>query len=320
MTADTARTARYRPTQFASAVLLAIVVVALAETAARVFVRSAGRYWQYSTVAVAAKFEKLREEVAAGATPEVLVVGDSTALVGVDPAVLREITGMSAYNFAWAGGFALAFRDCVLPIIEQATVAPKVVVASFLPNAFADVPGTMLHFETPMRSSAACRDIRGDSDLGNRLALRRVMFSWSVVREKIDESVREGRPALTGFEPVAGACRTANCVMGQGPPLLFPGASPHVTPQRFAVLRRLTKWGKDRGFRVVIVVPPRLRRTPYDAEYVALLRELPTGTSVIDYFRPEFLEERHFYNAQHLNSEGARVFSSRLAETIRNVR
>jgi hypothetical protein len=308
---ETLRLAGPRPANFARALLVAAVCVLAAEGAARVVVRPYGRYPDYWDVGSAQKFEPYRQAAARGAAPGIVVVGDSTAARDIDPRVIGRMAGTDGYSLAWPGGFALAFRDCILPMLAEGSGAPKVVIAAFSPGAFIDDPESV-QLETPLRSSVACRALRGDWHPTTALALTRIKWVWDSARSA-RATYADKQADEAGFMPLEGtipapAVREAD----EHPRVWRP-----IARERFDALRALARLAVARRFRLVIVVPPMGRPSPYDADYLAALRTLPADTvRTLDYRHPPFLATDDYYDDMHLNRQGAEKLSRHLAEDL----
>jgi hypothetical protein len=88
---------------------------------------------------------------------------------------------------------------------------------------------------------------------------------------------------------------------------------------RVRVMEELAALARDRGIRLIVILPPRLDPRPsrvrLEAAYLAQLRTLDDVT-VLDYRDLPFLWRRHFFDNGHLNRAGARLLSARLAADL----
>jgi hypothetical protein len=306
---ETLRLSGPRPANFARALLVAVVSVIAAEEVARVVVKPYGRYPDYWDTASAQKFEPYRRAVERGAAPGIVIVGDSTAARDLDPRVIGQMAGTDGYSLAWPGAFALALRDCVLPMLAEGSRPPGTVIAAFSPGAFVDDPQS-IQLEAPLRSSVACRTLRGDWHPTTMLALTRLKWVWDSARGAglyVDKRIDEA-----GFMPLEGMIPTPAVRESAVRPVWRP-----IMRERFDALRALARLAGAQRFRLIIVVPPMERPGPYDADYLAALQTLPADTvRVLDYRQPPFLAPDDFYDAMHLNRQGAEKLSRRLAEDL----
>ena len=93
-----------------------------------------------------------------------------------------------------------------------------------------------------------------------------------------------------------------------------------LSEERLAVLWQLAAAGARRGFRLVVLVPPRYgpwRDPDFDA-YLGELRRLEReiGVAVLDFSTVPALEREHFYDTGHLDVDGAAIFSRELAGAL----
>jgi hypothetical protein len=83
-------------------------------------------------------------------------------------------------------------------------------------------------------------------------------------------------------------------------------------------MRDLAHVAHARGFDLVVVLPPRIHPTPsrlrIEAEYMAYVARL--GVPVMDYRDLPFLSDKHYFDASHLNRDGAHMLSRRLASDL----
>ena len=69
---------------------------------------------------------------------QILVYGDSTAMVGLDPAVLQERTGLSACNIAEFAGMTFVNKTLLLDMFLRHNPRPRFIVFMFAPDNMAD--------------------------------------------------------------------------------------------------------------------------------------------------------------------------------------
>jgi hypothetical protein len=288
-------------------VVLAICLLAVAELGARSALTPIGAYWEYWTPRAAAKFERYRADVRRGTPPRLLAVGDSTGASDIEPAALADAAGVdTAFNLAWPANFPMAFRESTLPLLRS-DAAPDVVVASFSPTGFLSSP-RVERFEEAILSSPYVRALRGERQAADYSYLARLRPALPF-RGSWWTGNGLPQPANGGFMPLTGADAAPDVGEEERP----------FERERFAVLEALREAGRQHGFEVVVVVPPRRDpsavREGAEATYLSRLRQ--GGFTYLDFREPSFLQPAHFYDGGHLNRDGARIYSARLGEALR---
>jgi hypothetical protein len=74
----------------------------------------------------------------------VLIYGDSSALVGVDPAIVRQRTGLTVCNIAELAGMTVVNKTLVLDLFLQRNPRPRFLVLLFAPENFS-IPSNWDH-------------------------------------------------------------------------------------------------------------------------------------------------------------------------------
>jgi len=86
------------------------------------------------------------------------------------------------------------------------------------------------------------------------------------------------------------------------------------------VVRKLAELAKRRKFELILIIPPRCSdaRQQIEEQYLLKVRQLlrPFGVPVLDCRRLESLSNEHFFDADHLNAQGAAIFSKEVAELL----
>lgn len=291
---------------------LALAIVAVLEGGARVELEPVGRNWEYWNVEAAVKFEGYRNRIERGDIPGILVVGDSTGAADIDPTVIAEQVprGADAYNLAWPGNFAFAFRCNTVPLLTGGHPVPKLIIASFDPARFVD-NDHVRQAEGAILACPYCRHQRGEWLLADYVYLARVPASMPFKERAKSKQIEQG--ALNkGFMPLDG--------VGDGDAIH--GAAEvtwEVFSSRFSPILDLAGVATT----LVVVIPPRQPPSEFrirmEEMYIRKLKEAATNArlTVLDWRAPTFLEKRHFVDANHLNREGAALFSQQLAMAIR---
>jgi hypothetical protein len=312
---DTLRLNGRAPAGFFRAALLALALSIAAEGTARMVIPAEGPRDEYWSRGAAVKFETYRERANAGRTPAVLVVGDSTAARDFDPVAIAESTGLDAYNLAWPGNFPLAFRCTTIPLLASASNVPRVVVASFTPNGFSDTE-RIQRFEAGIVTSDICRRAAGDRIPADFIRL--TLLGRTLARG--DSKEPDMTATELGFMPLEGRSQEASRREDRARREKDDVRS--ITAERFEVVRELGRIARERGFTLVVVVPPvapKERDGNVYAEYTRALGQASAdlGFTVIDWRHPEGYGRESFYDSVHLNAEAARRFSLELGRVVR---
>jgi hypothetical protein len=318
-----------RPAGLFAAPLIALALLLLAEGGARLLLANQDRSWEYWDASAADKFEGYRREALAGAPPDVLVVGDSSAARDIDPGALLSglPAGMRAYNLGWPANFPVAFRCTTLPLLAAGYAAPKLVVASLSVKSFVDDPRG-LRLEEGVLSSYFCRRQNGELSLSDRIYLTRLRHFLSFLFPlRPEEILADGFMPLREPKKAAGAARAPREPAGRQPAAAAEAQTEEgalgLAPERLEVIYELGRLARARGFALIVVIPPRwglAAGSPLDrltADYREALEEAAgeLGFTVLDMSRAPFLSEEHFYDGGHLLAEGAAVFSKEIAKT-----
>ncbi|GIW96575.1 MAG: hypothetical protein KatS3mg110_4616 [Pirellulaceae bacterium] len=298
---------------------MATAVFATAELAARFFCGPYQRLWAYWTPEAGANLEAFRQHVQNGGRLDLLVVGDSTAQSNFSYEVFRNgLQGPSeVWNIGTPGAFAEASRWTLLPLLGACECRPRVLVTSFLPEAFSEAPAVR-YLEARILESPAGRMARGKSHLGKYLALARL---WPVLR--VWKAEREGKVAAV-IQQRGFLARQRVVDLLREPP--ESGAYYPLVLERLRLLDRLAAWAQANHVQLIVVIPPRLHPSAharqYEEAYRRYLEQLSRSFPLVlldttGYSWPV----EQFADRNHLNAEGAARLSSllvrRLAQTPR---
>lgn len=284
------------------------------EGAARVTLDPVERYWEYWTVEAAIKFEGYRSRIRSGDVPDILVVGDSTGAADIDPMVLSKVVSANtdAYNLAWPGNFAFAFRCNTVPLLKVGHIVPKLIIASFDPARFVE-NNHVRQVEGAILASPYCKHHRGEWMLADYVYLARVRLSMPYT-EPAFAAKREQGTINKGFMPLDG--------VGEGDAIKGTvEVARDVFSNRFSPILDLVKVTTN----LIIVIPPRQPPSDFRARmeemYLEKLKEASSITrfTVLDWRAPAFLSKKHFVDSNHLNREGSKVFSEELGKEIAHI-
>ena len=260
---------------------------------------------------------------------EILLLGSSRTEVHMDPVIIGERLDLECYNLGRSG----LPMDVQFPLFEvylKYNSKPRLVVqgldiASLLPSTNIYRPGQFVPYlnEPAFYSSLTAIDP----------FLRYARWAPIVGISKY----RTGYEALSGlfhFEP------RERLIKGFSPQKLSwkddfakfklqnrSGKQFEVSSLTESVLRRFLVFCKEQRLDVVLVYSPEYFEVDgiviNRPEVIAQMRKVASEFTVplLDYTKhPLCQEKRYFYNSQHLNSEGARLFSTILADDLKKLR
>ena len=304
---------------------LACLLALTAEGAARTALAPVSVHWRYWSDRAAVKYETYRRIVSRGPAPAIVIAGDSTGSGNIDPRILFDALNSSeTFDLGTAGNLASAFRACTLPLLARPMYAtPSVLVVSLLPSGFIDDPVNHLA-ENRIRSSLACRELRGDWAFDTTVYLTRLVPElpyrnhWWTGQIRIDPPPDRGFEGLVSTVTIDAQRRSELRALE----IRLDSESRTVDPTRAVLWDELARTARQRRFALVAVVPPVRHRTGeaprYERDYVTQLQSKGReyDFAVIDYRQASFVRAEHFYDAAHLNVEGAKLLSKDLARRL----
>lgn len=244
-----------------------------------------------------------------GADCEIVVAGDSSAMVGVDPAELRERTGMSACNVAEFEGMTILNGTMVLDRYLAQNARPRFLVFAYTPEDFD--PQSQRHeiglFEAitwrmrqPGRLLSVAELLRHPEEFfvwveqGLRLTVERSLNRPAPVEILEYRAKRGGQ--LPSDAPAPAECESAG--------------RPHSEPDRAWVDGLRAKYGVG-GTTVLMDATP---MPPCDEQLAYFEQRLP---GVIDNRVETFPLDAYTTDGRlHMNAAGAARFSEQIAEQI----
>ena len=243
---------------------------------------------------------------------EILVYGDSTALVGVDPGVLRRATGLSACNIADYAGMLRLNGTMVLDRYLAHNARPKYLVMVLAPDDLAptwrhdgNYEAVLMRVREKPDASFLYTLLRHGEDILSAIGVTGRFAVTDMLHRSLAKSVYRERDDTGGRFPDP-LPRSVAC-----PPDLYP--SP---PDREWVNGLRTRYGVD-GTRVIVDVVP---VPPCEPNLAIYQREFPPGNGVVD-------NELHIYPLNwytqsgqwHLGApEGWQHLSTEIADQIRS--
>jgi hypothetical protein len=304
---------------------MTIFLVAMAE----VLVQPLAPFWDRLLAPRLGKLEQHEALLSGTVDFQRIVVGSSTAMMGIDPEALDSKTGIKTFN---AGQLGYAPVNVFHDVLDEVSRLPNVREVVYVMDSWV--------LALPFGDRKAI-DRHGRTDhalwLFATFRNRDVLFFWT--REAIagrhiprgevwHEHLASGGRFLKYGPSVLlanGFLRTDGHLNTEWKQYLRPSASPGPQLEK---LRRAFQTCRDRGKRLVVVRPPEYSRTyteNRDAhdKLTLLLRALSAelGFDVLDYSQPGAFphsSEGLFLDIHHLNAQGAALFSQMLGEQLRS--
>jgi hypothetical protein len=244
----------------------------------------------------------------------VLLVGNSLLLKGVDRALLKDrlapeyVTALlpieNTQYADWYFGFRRLFEEGARPSVLVLCLSTRQMISRSTDGEY------FAHFLMLQHDLFA---VKRESQLDNTLTS--VYFfanhsEWLGNRAQIRNWLLQ--------EVIPGVDRLASFFPAKPAPML---ASNEVVSRVLPHLNALDQFCRQRGVRLVVVVPPTISE---DASAEVKEAAARAGMPVLVPFRPGELSRREFSDALHLNPRGAARFTERLAsdlrQTLKNLR
>jgi hypothetical protein len=276
-------------------------------------------------------FISIREKMTRAAAPgnvDILVFGDSTALLGVSPAHLQSLTNKTAYNFATDAHIS-GFSDiALLRTYLETHPRPMLVIKVFSIEHAIKQPDASAFHALLYQSDVApiVHTLPGESWAKDILA---TVFPSFKNRDQIRANLQKfGSPEIPstlqdGFEPVQGMMK---------PPtddqlLALPTTESDVFEADFLLEEKFCEIAQNAGVPVYIRLGP-VEETAYaktnvfdfSTSFVSYLRERLANYStcyVEDAFT--FFNASNMYDLTHTNHTGALLFTKSIVERLRQL-
>lgn len=312
---DTLQLGKARPKGFFRALALTLALVFVAEIGARILVQRASPYYKYWEDEPGFRFEAYRQQILQGETPEVVIIGDSTARYGIDSPTLRAnlSAAIDMYNLSSPANFPMACHCTTLPLLQEPYKPPKLVIAMFSPNGFVATAA----YETLILNSPICRKVTSPFSYHRELRLLWLMRMSPYLKnpEVVDKKLRQVWEER-GFTPLTEA--TAQQPITHPGPAKPSASAAEIEAEKLQVIRDLALLARNRNFKLVLVVPPLMNRDRMVEELVGRIGQLQdeSGFLLLDFSASAFLSARHFFDNTHLNKDGAEIFSEQLGRTL----
>jgi len=294
----------------------ALALVLAVEGVARVLLEPVGDHvWIYWDDESAAKFGWYREQIDAGETPPVLIIGDSTGAMNLDPLGFEKSGAPDVYVLACPANYPKALQINTLPLLERAP-APKVVIVSQSPWGFVNSRHVERH-ELTTTPTILLRHAKDEFVVTDHVYLSRLYPARQfLARHWLGGLPVIARPPHDGFEGLP-APRDRIPYEQLAPIELRPGMPRSgFDRQRLAPLSQLRDLAVRKEFRMIVTVGPFRSDASDDEgfdELVALQREAilrlrdgaPDHVELWDLTGLDLLDDDDFNDPTHLSLEAA---------------
>lgn len=262
---------------------------------------------------------------------DIAVYGSSRAWVHIDPAVLQQHTGLSAYNFG-IDGHGVWLQQLRHQEYQRHNPAPRVIILSLDFFIFSREKNALYNYEQflpYLRENKNLRQISNwysvFSEADFSLPFYRYLGQWKLIVKYLESRLAQSsepyrRRGFRGMDRAwDGSFEQHVAELGSYEAEIEPGA--------VALLDSLAAWCRDEGVQLIPVYSPEYiegqRFVRNRAEVMSVFREFAArwNLPLLDFSREKICyDRRYFYNATHLNAGGARLFSEQLARALRDGR
>jgi len=258
---------------------------------------------------------------------DILVIGSSKALNGIDPTIIQENTGMSCYNLGVSGS-NIEFHETILDLILQTKNYPKKIIYNI------DDPGTLIVSEGVMvyRKEELYPYVYND-------------YVNTIIADKLDKSVWATKVSAIYHQNVNLVTAIKYLIRGKETPdyeinnvdenganlmeghqvdhenmeIFKPNSTYNIEyehmPYKDALLRIIDKCKKN-DIQLIFVFSPSFV-TPTIGFKDRIIELTGNKVPIFDYSQ-EFRENTLFYNFEHLNKKGAQKYSNLLSKELGN--
>ena len=265
-----------------------------------------------------------------GVNAQIVVNGSSRALVHYDPALIQQQTGRTAYNLG-RNGSHIDMQVAVLEAYLRHNAKPELVIQNLDPHTFVPTdavydPAQYLPYLQEECLYRALLQIHPHAWKWKYLPL------YGYVVEDMRFTWLRGFAAWLGINPREDHFRGYNPRDTQwtGDFEKFKaqhteGFSPQIDPEGVRHVESLIQLCRSRGVPLILCYSPEYaemqRITRNRQDLIGRFRQLAEKGKVtfLDFSDSQVCSKReHFYNSQHLNREGSKLFSLELAQRLNN--
>jgi hypothetical protein len=253
---------------------------------------------------------------------DLIVFGSSRARHHIDPAVLEERLGCSAYN-AGLDGQGIYYHRMVESMILGRGTSPKAFVLEIEPYG--------LHYTHADRAMQLTPYVDRDANV-ERLIDEITSYSWLKflsrsyrynglalpILSNLLVSAAPVDPSFDGYEPLQGSLGPEDAFAARRP---ANRPAPEIRDDAVRLYEEFFRDARAHGIEMVLVLGPRMRRFAnegplFDALVALAERESALLLHLDETRYPQFQDPALFRDYAHLNAEGARQFSELLADRL----
>lgn len=247
---------------------------------------------------------------------EILVLGSSKAKAHYSPTILRRALGGGCCN-AGRDGQSLLFSAAVFHAVADRS-PPRIVVLDLVPADFFSHHGHYDRLAALLpyyKTNAAVRPFVLLRSRFERLKLLSGIYPFNSLPLQIVKYNVVNEPADSGFIPLSGRIE-----LPLDPPKDWPWIANGIDPVMIEQLRSIVARCEAEGIRLYPVMSPAFGGLLYGSAAIADIESVFEGTPYVlwDFSAHEDYVDRTdlFRDRDHLNQEGAEMFSMLLAERI----
>jgi len=304
------------PRNFWNTIGVVVSLLATAEIVSRILLIPVGNFaWAYWSLDAIDKFEWYRSMSENDKAPDVVAIGDSTGARGFDPRYFSKASEKTSYNLAWPANFPKALRATTHPLLQEGT-PPDSIILIQSPGGYIDSQRA-IRFENSILSSQIAKRYPKNDLVSDYVYLSRLYAARSLLKKSwIDHQKIVSEPKLSGFMPAGTGSK--KIVKNPGETQKKGNKKKDFSQERLICFLQLAEITENRGIRLIVVLPPvNSGKTPvlYRKYLDWLHSKSPDYEFTIwDLSNPDFLRKKHFWDKNHLNELGAKLFSLELGK------
>lgn len=259
------------------------------------------------------KYDKLIRQV----KPDILLIGNSAILNGIDPSIIENSLGQTCYNGGMMGQDPDFFETMVDCALQRYT--PKVIILGFRPEEMGEKVGDGIYDVLRPYYHTGYNSI--DNHFNNTSKSEQILMQSSLYRYN-GIWVRILLNGLYNKENISADGSLMNEVPSVLPTIRDIKNYDIPLKRKTDCIERIIQKCQARGVKVFICFPPTLQhftnpRLPC-IEAVVKICEKYNIECFIDYDNPDFQQSPElFYDNNHLNRNGAKLYSVQIASNIK---
>ena len=259
------------------------------------------------------KYDKLIRQV----EPDILLIGNSAILNGVDPSIIEDSLGQTCYNGGMMGQDPDFFETMVDCALQRYT--PKVIILGFRPEEMGEKVGDGIYDVLRPYYHTGYNSI--DNHFDNTSKSERILMQSSLYRYN-GIWVRILLNGLYNKENISADGSLMNEIPTVLPSLKDINSVDVPLQRKVDCLKRIIQKCTLKGVKVIVCFPPTLQHfTHTPLPCIETVKEICKENNIscfIDFERPDFQQSPElFYDNNHLNKNGAKLYSSLLASELK---